>query len=176
MSTLIRDARQRQGVGVRELARRCGVSAPTVLDWERSEAAGTIQVDTLGRALGALGERIVVGSRGARSDATLERREQRLGLELHRTIAGKLIADPETVLAAGRARLDRMRATLRGGAVEWLEEWARMIEDHDLAGLVGVMLGVSQRDLDLRSVSPFTGLLSPEERNAVLDRATRVAA
>lgn len=172
MSTLIRDVRQRRGVGVRELARRCGVSAPTVLDWERSEGAGTIQFDTLERALAAMGERIVIGSRGPRSGAALERREQRLGLELHRTIAGKLIADPDAVLDAGRARLDRLRPTLRGGAISWLDEWARLIDDRDLGGLVTVMLGTSPHDIDLRSVSPFTGLLSAEEREAVLDRAT----
>lgn len=172
MTTLIRDSRQRQGVGVRELARRCDVSAPTVLDWERSEAAGTIQIDTLARALGALGERVVVGSRGRRHGGTLERREHRLGLELHRTIAGKLISDPEPVLAAARTRFDRMRTTVRGGAVSWVDEWSRMIDDHDLGSLVSVMLGTTQHDIDLRSVSPFTGLLTAEERTAVLERAT----
>ena len=62
MTALIRDVRHRHAVGVRELARRCGVAAPTVVDWERSEAAGTIQVETLHRALAAMGERLAVRS------------------------------------------------------------------------------------------------------------------
>jgi transcriptional regulator with XRE-family HTH domain len=172
MTTLIRDSRARHAVGVRELARRCDVAAPTVLDWERSEAAGTIRIDTLERALGALGERVVVVTHGPRHSDGLERREQRLGLELHRAVAGKLVADPERVLDAARGRLSRARATVRGGAVGWVDEWARMIDDHDLGALVSVMLGTTQHDIDLRSVSPFTGLLTAEEREAVLERAT----
>lgn len=55
MTALIRETRRRRSVGVRELARRCGVAAPTVVGWERSEEAGTIQVETLHRALAAMG-------------------------------------------------------------------------------------------------------------------------
>ena len=172
MTALIRDVRHRRAVGVRELARRCGVAAPTVVDWERSEAAGTIQVETLHRALAAMGERLAVRSRAQTIQfAQLERREQRLGLELHRSIAIKLVADPESVLESARARLGSMRTGLRGGALEWLDQWGQFIEGRDVGGLIVVMLGTTQHDIDMRSVSPFTGLLSPEEREEVLVRA-----
>lgn len=171
MRTLIRDARQRHAVGLRELARQCGVAAPTVVDWERSEAAGTIQVETLQRALSAMGERLVVASRSERLEfEPLERREHRLGLELHRSIAMKLVADPETVLESAHARLDAMDGGLRGGAVAWLDEWSELIAVRDIGGLVAVMLGTTQHDIDMRSVSPFTGLLSPDERDEVIQR------
>lgn len=172
MTALIRDVRHRHAVGVRELARRCGVAAPTVVDWERSEAAGTIQVETLHRALAAMGERLAVRSHAQTIGfARLERREQRLGLELHRSIAIKLVADPESVLESARARLGSMRTGLRGGALEWLDQWGQLIEERDVGGLIVVMLGTTQHDIDMRSVSPFTGLLSPEEREEVLVRA-----
>jgi transcriptional regulator with XRE-family HTH domain len=176
MTTLIRDARHRRAVGVRELARRCGVTAPTVVDWERSEAAGAIQVGTLYRALAAMGERLAVRSRAETIEFDpLERREQRLGLELHRSIAIKLVADPELVLESARQRLGSMRPSLRGGALAWLDQWEQLIEDRDVGGLIVVMLGTTQHDIDMRSVSPFTGLLSPEEREEVLARASATA-
>lgn len=174
MTALIRDARQRRAVGVRELARRCGVAAPTVVDWERSEAAGTIRVETLHRALAAMGERLAVRSRAQTIEfAQLERREQRLGLELHRSIAIKLVADPESVLESARARLGSMRPSLKGGTLEWLDQWALLIEDRDIGGLIAVMLGTTQHDIDMRSISPFTGLLSSEERDDVHARTQR---
>lgn len=173
MSTLIRDARLRRGVGVRELARRCGVAAPTVLGWERAEASESIQFGTLERALAAMGERLTVAGRPEHARAErLERREHRLGLELHRTIAMKLIEHPEPVLASARERLSPMRESVQGGAKAWVDRWESLIESRDLGGLVDVMLGTTQADIDLRSVSPFTGLLSADERRDVITRAT----
>lgn len=176
MTALIREARLRRAVGVRALARLCGVAGPTVVDWERSEAAGSIQIETLQRALAAMGERLVVASRSQQLEfKPLERREHRLGLELHRSIALKLVADPETVLESALARLDPMRVGLRGGALGWLDQWAHLIAERDIGGLVAVMLGTGQHDIDMRSVSPFRGLLSPDERNHVLERALSAA-
>lgn len=172
MTALIRDARSRRAVGVRELARRCGVAAPTVVDWERSEAAGTIQVETLQRALAAMGEQLVMRSRGREPEVELlERPEHRLGLELHRSIATKLVANPDGLIESARTRIGSMRPSVRGGALNWLDQWAQLIEDRDIGGLVVVMLGTTQHDIDMRSVSPFTGQLSPGGREAVLLRA-----
>ena len=176
MSTLIRDARHRHAVGVRALGRLVGVAGPTVVDWERSEEAGTIQIETLHRALASMGERLVVSSRGrGLAFEPLERREHRLGLELHRSIALKLVADPESVLESAHSRLDAMRVGLRGGALTWLDRWRHLIAERDVGGLIGVMLGTTQHDIDMRSVSPFTGLLSPDERREVLARALATA-
>lgn len=163
-------------MGLRELARACDVAGPTVVDWERSEAAGTIRIETLQRALAAMGERLVVASRPDGVDfKPLERREHRLGLELHRSIAVKLVADPEAVLESGRGRLGPIRAGLRGGALTWLDRWGGLIADSDIGGLIVVMLGTSQHDIDMRSVSPFTGLLTSDERSEVLARALATA-
>lgn len=173
MGTVLRDARVRNEVGVRELARRCNVSPATVVDWERSEAAGTIQSKTLRRGLAALGERLTITSRPDRVvPVRLERREQRLGLELHRKIATKLIDRPDAVLTAVQENLKALRDSVRGGATEWVDQWEQLIMSRDVGGLVEVMLGTTQADIDMRSVSPFMGLLSGDERSAVLQRAT----
>lgn len=173
MSTLIRDARARAGVGLRDLARRAGVSAPTVLGWERSEAQGVIQIDTLRDALDALGMSLTVSARPRASVVSrLERREDRLGLELHRTIATKLIADPDVVLRVASENVPRIRGRVRGAAAAWVDAWERLVDERDLGGLVAVMLGTTRADIDMRSVSPFSGLLTEDERLEVLRRAT----
>jgi len=60
MSTLIREQRARSGVSVRELARRLAVSPATIQNYERAEASGCIQLDTLRRALAALDAEVSV--------------------------------------------------------------------------------------------------------------------
>ncbi|MBN9607419.1 MAG: hypothetical protein J0G30_12495 [Actinomycetales bacterium] len=169
---LIADARHRTGTGVRELARRAAVAPPSIYDWEGSEANGTIQIGTLRRALEAMEERLIVTSRPAHRDVALPlRREQRIGLELHRQIARALIDDPDRALAHAAGRIQRLRDGVRGSANDWIDEWVDLIERRDLGGLIDVMLGARPRDADLRSVSPFTGLLSESERRRALERA-----
>lgn len=173
MGTLLRDTRERRGVGVREFARLCGVSAPTVLGWESSEAVDTIQLGTLHRALNALGEEVEVSVRRKRPDMrTLDRREQRLGRELHRKVAGHLIDDPRRILDLARERIPLLRTSVRGGAVSWVDEWERLIDQEDIGRLVDTFLGVDQHDIDMRSVSPFDNLLNDNERREVLTRAS----
>lgn len=50
----IRAIREALGMGATQLARRMGVSQPTVTKLEQSEAAGRIQLDSLRRAAAAL--------------------------------------------------------------------------------------------------------------------------
>jgi transcriptional regulator with XRE-family HTH domain len=173
VGTVLRDARMRHNIGVRELARRCGVAAATVVDWERSEAAETIQSRTLARALTAMGEQLTIASRPQRANPVrFERPEQRLGLELHRTIAMKLISDPDYVLDTARKKLTSLRGSVQGGAKAWVDRWEQLITLRDLGGLVDVMLGTTQPDIDMRSVSPFTGLRSQDERSDAAIRAS----
>ncbi len=146
MSGIIREARLRHVLGLREFARLSCVAASTVVDWERSDAAETIHVRTLRRALAALGEKL--------------------------TIATKLIEDPQRVLDIARAKIGPQRSQVRGAAVSWLDRWEQLIESRQLGQIIEVMLGTEQPDLDMRSVSPFMGLLSRPERCHALRRAT----
>ena len=171
MVNVIREARERHGVGVRELARRCDVAPATVVGWEASATAGTIQLSTLERALGALGESPRVGTRRSHQPAPLERREQRLGLELHRAIAHHLIDDPDAVLASAAERIPSLRASVRGGALAWIDTWDALIASRDLGSLIDVMLDTTQDSIDLRSVSPFAHLASPHDRLIASERA-----
>lgn len=120
-----------------------------------------------------MGERLEIGSKPERAEpGQLERREQRLGLELHRAIATKLIEDPDRIFSVAHANVAALRDSVQGGAKAWVDRWEQLILSRDIGGLVGVMLGIDQRDIDMRSVSPFVGLLTQSERHEVLRRAT----
>ncbi|WP_313544175.1 helix-turn-helix domain-containing protein [Leifsonia aquatica] len=60
MSDLIRSARASLGVTGRQLADRLGVTVGAVSQMERSEREGRIQLDTLRRALNALGRQLML--------------------------------------------------------------------------------------------------------------------
>jgi transcriptional regulator with XRE-family HTH domain len=173
MSNLIREARTRHAVAVRELARRCDVSPATVQDWERAERRDAIQLSTLKRALQAMGEEPVIrGGQPAELAGRFDRLDQRLGLELHRKVAGKLIDNPDEVLDIAARRIPRLVVDVNGPLAEgWVDEWRTLIESRDLGSLIDVMLGGRQRDIDMRQVSPFDNQLTPEERIQVLERA-----
>ena len=173
MSAIIREARHRHAVGVRELARRCGVTPGTVQDWERAEEREAVQLSTLRRALLAMGEQPLIASgQPPELAGRFDWMEQRLGLELHRKVAGKLIDDPTSTLLAAARRLPELKTRVHGPLAEgWVDEWESLIESRDIASLVNVMLGGRQRDIDMRQVSPFDELLTARERAQVLERA-----
>ena len=173
--SLIREARIASGVGVRELARRAGVTPGAVTQWEQSEAAGVIRERTLERVLGALGT--TPDKMRARTapdfGSRLERREDRVALELHRAIALKLIAEPESVLSRVEVEATRIRPNLRGRAVDALDEWLTHARSTRLDLLITLMLGTDHKSVNLRQVSPFGGILTEDERIEAIGRANR---
>lgn len=173
-SSQIRLVRERSGVGVRELGRRLGVTGSAVSQWERSEMDGSARIETIDKALAAMGEAVVLSSRPINSSRrALPRREDRVGLELHRTIAKKLIDDPERVLALVPSNVERMRSVVRGPyAHGWLDEWIAL-SSGPLGELVDRMLATDQRAIDLRQNSPFAGALTQPERVEAIARAAR---
>lgn len=170
MTTLIREERERSAVSVRELARRLDVSPATVQNYERAEASGRIQVDTLTRALGALGATVSFRVT-SRSPKRLERREERVALELHKKVALHLLRDFDATVAhvgevatASRARVDPATAAL-------IDEWLHLVDAHDIAGLLHVMTATDRHSIDMRQVGPFNGVLNDDERLDAIRRA-----
>jgi transcriptional regulator with XRE-family HTH domain len=167
-SSTIRRARERSGIGLRELARRLNVTPNAITGWEQSERLGTAQLNTIERALAALGEQLVIDTRhivDGELPNGLERREDRVALELHRAVAKKLLDDPESVLRVVPENLGRLRHTSQGTAAKsWLDEWQELTQTKSIGRLVDVMLGTDSRSISMRQLSPFLGVLSPQER------------
>ena len=87
-------------------------------------------------------------------------------LALHDAVADKLEADPE-LLDVARANLQRWLATTSRPA---LLEWRRLLDDTPLPELVRLLRSTSDNATRLRQSSPFAGVLTPEERQSILDR------
>jgi hypothetical protein len=100
-------------------------------------------------------------------------RDQLKALWLHHAVAGRLVADPEEVLAKAASNLDRLKQVHpRGMAAMWLHRWQAVLD----AGAEAVLASLTSRDpgaVELRQSSPFAGVLPEAERRAVLAAFSR---
>lgn len=171
--SMIRRARDDRGVSVRQLAAALDVSPSAVIGWEKAEERGVIQVGTLHRALHALGEELVLTSRPSDPTSRRQTREERVSLELHRAVVGKLMVDPDAVLDLVPANVEKMRPHVRGDEpAQWLDRWKTLAERRDIPGLVHVMLDPTQDGVDMRQCTPFAGALTQQERLEAIAKAS----
>lgn len=103
-------------------------------------------------------------------------REERVSLEMHRTVVAKLLVDPDPVLALVAPNVEKMRPHVRGAApVQWLDRWEELAAQRDVLGLIQVMLDPSQDGVDMRQCTPFAGALTRQERlDAIAKGSTAV--
>jgi transcriptional regulator with XRE-family HTH domain len=162
---VVREIREHSGLTTSELARRAATSRPNVAAYEHDRQQPTWPV--IQRLATAAGCAISVRGPVRRPETE---RSRRLGI----AVAAKLIADPETVLAKGRAGLARLRSRHpTGRSRPWLDRWDRLL-DGPLEPIIDVLVGMSDDDHDLRQNNPITGVLTDAERRAVLAHAPRV--
>jgi len=87
---------------------------------------------------------------------------------LHRAVAGKLACDPERVLERARRNLDRLeRVHAEGMSRRWLDRWRALVDEGPEA-VMRVLVEESADANELRQNSPFAGVLSNDERLAIL--------
>jgi hypothetical protein len=79
-------------------------------------------------------------------------------------VADKLRKDPE-LIAKGLETLDRWERAR--GPLPVLREWRQILASRSPRDVVALLLDDSEDAARLRQSSPFTGILSPEERLAV---------
>lgn len=96
-------------------------------------------------------------------------RDQRRSQCLNIAVAGRLVADPDGVVALAKRNLDKLQPTHpRGQAASWLAQWRRVLEG-SVDGVMEVLTSPMPWARELRQNSPFAGVLSPEERARVLE-------
>jgi hypothetical protein len=65
--------------------------------------------------------------------------------------------------------LERIRAGIRGQPhIRNLNRWEVLVRENDVAGLRRVLTGLDRDSIEMREVTPLSGLLSEEERTKVL--------
>lgn len=95
-------------------------------------------------------------------------RDQRRSLWLGYAIAGKLVADPEAVIAVARRNLELQREIhRRGQPARAMQRWEALL-DGPIEELAEVLVSRAPDARDLRQNSPFAGVLTEQERAEVL--------
>jgi excisionase family DNA binding protein len=95
-------------------------------------------------------------------------RQQLEQLWLHQAIAGKFVSNPAALLAAAAITLRRLRRLHpEGHDWEWLDRW-QVVLDRGHEAVLDALTSSSEYAIELRSTSPFTGILSEAERRTVL--------
>jgi len=100
-------------------------------------------------------------------------REQEQSRWLHAAIAGRLVAEPDLVLARARANLDRFSAVHAGTmAAHWLGLWRDAL-DAGPDQVLTALISETPQAAEMRQNSPFSGILPPDERRTVLESFQR---
>jgi excisionase family DNA binding protein len=95
-------------------------------------------------------------------------REQLVQLWLHQAIAGKFVSNPAALLAAAAITIRRLRRLHpEGPAWEWLDRW-QVVLDGGPEAVLDALTSSAEYAVELRAKSPFTGILSEQERRTVL--------
>jgi excisionase family DNA binding protein len=96
-------------------------------------------------------------------------RDQEQSRWLHGAIVGHLVTEPDLVLRRAHENLDRFGKVQAGTMAEhWLDLWRGTLNS-GLDHVLTVLVSETSEAAELRQNSPFTGILSEEERRRVLD-------
>jgi hypothetical protein len=98
----------------------------------------------------------------------------RRSLAFHMAIAGRLRSDPQLL----RKVCDRLRALMQDSSVsisvrDAYREWLLFIEQHSFDEVLALMVDPSEEGKRLRKATPFSGILSQEERVAITSPGER---
>lgn len=156
------------GVSQSELSRVSGVHQPSISQM----ISGRIEMsdEQLDRLMSCMGRRLEVVRRAVVPSLT---RSEHRSWRLHRQISTSLNRSQlEEWRPTLTHNLSRLREGVRGQPHERnLERWESLIESEDVPGLHRVLTGLDRHSIEMREVSPFSGLLSPDERRNVLQRS-----
>lgn len=101
----------------------------------------------------------IAGVEPPRPDA----RQLRRSLAVHRRIAQKLAAERDAVIGVALSRLPQIRAHTSGGALQYADDWERLLTTRDIEGILKMFSDETFYGSDMRTMSPFAGVLSENE-------------
>jgi excisionase family DNA binding protein len=100
-------------------------------------------------------------------------RDQLRALWLHRAVAAKVAADPARVLAHAKSTANSLLAREPDGAA-WLRQWLALL-DRGPEAVMRTLVSTDPLARELRANSPFAGVLSTSEREAILTSFSEAA-
>lgn len=160
---LIRLLRSQAGVTQQALATLAKTSQSTIAAYESGVKSPTLE--TLQRLAFSLGLELV-----AIYTPRLTREDQR-SLSYHRVLARKLQQNPISVIKRAKQTLRKMRKH-QPGAKALFDRWCKWL-NLSSEELISKILDPGMMARDMRQVTPFAGLLKPQERVRVLNQFRR---
>ena len=167
-SEVLREVMLETGTTQSELSRLSGVHQPSISGFLSGKTE--ISDDQLDRLLSCMGFRLEVVRR--RVEPTLTRSERR-SWHLHRRLS-TLLNRQSFVEWQPRIEhnLDRLEDQITGEPHERnLDRWRGLVDRGDLPGMHRVLTGLDRDSIEMREVSPLSGLLDDEQRRDVLREA-----
>ena len=151
------------------LSRLSGVRQPSISQFLSGKV--DLSDDQLDRLLSCMGYRLEVVWRPVVPDLT---RSERRSWRLHRQLSSHLT---KSSLEQWHPTIERNLHRLRGSVTGQphsrnLDRWSSLVEHGDVLGLHRVLTGLDRDSIEMREVSPMGGLLSQNERQAVLQGAS----
>lgn len=151
-----------------DLSRLSGVRQPSISGF----LSGKVDMsdDQLDRLLSCMGFRLEVVRRPVVPKLT---RSERRSWQLHRRLSTLLNRESfEDWRPRIEHNLDRLRERVTGQPHERnLDRWRQLVDRGDLPGLHRVLTGLDRDPIEMREVSPMSGLLPDDQRREVLKMA-----
>ena len=147
------------------LSRLSGVRQPSISGFLSGKV--DLSDDQLDRLLSCMGFRLEVVRRPVVPQVT---RSERRSWQLHRRLSTLLNhLSLEEWRPTIERNLDRLGDNVTGQPHERnLDHWRQLVERGDLPGLHRVLTGLDRDSIEMREVSPMSGLLPDEQRREVL--------
>jgi transcriptional regulator with XRE-family HTH domain len=167
-SDVLRDVMLETGTTQSELSRLSGVRQPSISGF----LSGRVDLsdDQLDRLLSCMGFRLEVVRRPVVPHLT---RSERRSWQLHRRLSTLLSRQSfEEWRPRIERNLDGLGNRVTGQPHERnLERWRQLVDRGDLPGMHRVLTGLDRDSIEMREVSPMSGLLPDEQRREVLQLA-----
>jgi transcriptional regulator with XRE-family HTH domain len=164
-SEILREVMKIDGITQTELARISGMRQPSISAYLSGRRP--MSDDLLDRLLNCMGFQLQVDRNPVRKDLD---RSPRLYWLLGRWYARNLT--PEIFLEwrpIFLRNLEHLRTRTHGQPHERnMDRWQRLLEEGDLPGLRKILTGLDTNSIEMREVTPVYGIISQEERLAVL--------
>jgi hypothetical protein len=100
-----------------------------------------------------------------------------LALEYHKAVAARMRVDPDRIIEKACGNLKRWLSDYPPGSSDarCLEEWVELLETRAVSELIAIITQDSDEGQRLRSSTPFTGILSVQEREEIYNRCAEMA-
>lgn len=164
-SEILREVMLETGTTQSDLSRMSGVHQPSISGF----LSGRVDLsdNQLDRLLSCMGRQLEVVRRPVLPDLT---RSERRSWQLHRGLSTLLDRDSFSQWRPRIKRnLDRLRDGVTGQPHERnLQRWGELVDRSDLPGLHRVLTGLDRDSIEMREVSPMSGLLPDKLRREIL--------